>query len=116
MDTDDDRQKGLKKRLQKLLRDPGNVYCADCRIPNPTWTSKNIGVFLCMNCAGVHRSLGTHITEVRSVTIDRWEEAWVQTMTRNGNKIVNASYEARLPASKRINPSVDSSRRAAFIR
>ena len=39
---------------------------------DPTWASANLGVYLCLNCSGVHRSLGTHITQVRSITMDAW--------------------------------------------
>ena len=41
-------------------------------LADPTWASANLGVYLCLNCSGVHRSLGTHITQVRSITMDAW--------------------------------------------
>ena len=41
-------------------------------VTDPTWASANLGVYLCLNCSGVHRSLGTHITQVRSITMDAW--------------------------------------------
>eukprot|EP01043_Picozoa_sp_COSAG02_P032346 COSAG02_NODE_2156_length_9643_cov_55.052761_15_plen_92_part_00 len=43
-----------------------------CLRTDPTWASANLGVYLCLNCSGVHRSLGTHITQVRSITMDAW--------------------------------------------
>ena len=48
-------------RLSKL---PGNNKCADCKVDNPKWASVNIGIFLCVQCAGIHRELGVHITQV----------------------------------------------------
>jgi len=44
-----------------------NPTCADCRAPNPEWVSLNIGVLICTQCAAVHRSLGSHISKVRSL-------------------------------------------------
>jgi hypothetical protein len=39
---------------------------------DPTWASANLGIFLCLNCSGCHRSLGVHISQVRSITMDAW--------------------------------------------
>lgn len=51
-----------------------NRVCADCNAPNPEWTSFNLGVLICLECSGVHRKLGVHISKVRSLKLDKWEE------------------------------------------
>ena len=33
-----------------------------CR--GPRWASVNLGIFICMECSGIHRSLGVHISKV----------------------------------------------------
>jgi len=52
--------------VQALLKLPDNDRCADCKIKSPTWASKNLGIFVCMDCAGCHRSMGTHIRSRRA--------------------------------------------------
>ncbi len=43
----------------------GNGACADCGAPDPDWASLNLGVLLCIECSGVHRRLGVHISKVQ---------------------------------------------------
>ena len=63
---------GPKQRLRELLQKPENLVCADCGAHRPTWGSSNLGVFLCTQCAGVHRSLGVHISAILSTKLDDW--------------------------------------------
>ena len=46
---------------------PGNDTCVDCGAPGPTWASLNLGCLMCIECSGIHRNLGTHISRVRSL-------------------------------------------------
>ena len=84
-------------RIKYLMSLPENSVCADCRSTNPTWASTTFGAFICLKCSGIHRSLGTHITLVRSCTLDSWPPNLLSVMENVGNKKLNEFYEANLP-------------------
>lgn len=84
--------------LAELLKQPENKECADCGARGPKWASWSIGIFLCINCAGIHRNLGTHISKVKSVTLDKWNEDQVDNMRNTGNARAKLIYEANIPS------------------
>jgi Arf-GAP/coiled-coil/ANK repeat/PH domain-containing protein len=49
--------------VPKILK--ANAVCADCGNVDPDWASLNLGVVVCIECSGVHRSLGVHVSKVR---------------------------------------------------
>jgi len=63
----------------------------------PTWASINLGITLCIECSGVHRSLGTHMSKVRSLTLDDLESDVSALMGELGNNAINAVFEAGCP-------------------
>lgn len=69
-----------------------------------------------MKCAGIHRALGTHISKVRSITLDRWDRSCVDFMAKTGNRISNAAYLASCPSDLGIHESSHEHDREAFIR
>ena len=65
----------------------------------PSWASWNIGVFLCVNCAGIHRSIGVHVSKVKSLSLDQWTAEQISSVASKGNAVNRAIYEATLPLS-----------------
>jgi len=109
-------QDHLQNILLDLLREPANKECADCGAKGPRWASASIGVFVCIKCSGIHRSLGTHISFVRSVTLDKWTPEQVKNMQEVGNAKAKEIYEALIPDNYRRPNENDGYALEQFIR
>ncbi|KAL2474933.1 ADP-ribosylation factor GTPase-activating protein AGD12 [Abeliophyllum distichum] len=107
-----------KRRVKDLLVQRDNRVCADCNAPDPKWASANIGVFICLKCCGVHRSLGTNISKVLSVTLDEWSDDDIEAMIEvGGNASANSIYEAYIPDGvSKPRPDASHEQRSKFIR
>ncbi|KAL0993086.1 hypothetical protein UPYG_G00103040 [Umbra pygmaea] len=85
------------KILLELVKLPDNNHCADCGAPDPEWASCKLGVFVCLDCSGVHRNIHT-IARVKSIRLDNWDDKLVEFMSSNGNAKARAVYEKAVPA------------------
>ncbi|XP_018120992.1 stromal membrane-associated protein 1 isoform X2 [Xenopus laevis] len=114
MTTRSEREKAQKLNeqhqaiLSRMLREDDNKYCADCEAKGPRWASWNLGVFICIRCAGIHRNLGVHISRVKSVNLDQWTPEQIQCMQDMGNTRARQKYEANLQENFR-RPQTDQS-------
>ena len=71
--------------IPEILTIEGNSNCCDCNAEKPKWASLNNGVFLCLKCAGVHRSLGIEVSTIRSLQIDSWTDKQILYISKGGN-------------------------------
>lgn len=62
--------------------------------PAPEWASLNLGILFCIECSGVHRNLGSHISKVRSLTLDEWPPGHLAVMLSIGNGLANSVWES----------------------
>ncbi|KAG1452255.1 hypothetical protein G6F56_007867 [Rhizopus delemar] len=107
-----------RKTLKKIRFVPGNDTCADCKANNPEWACTNLGVIVCIECSGIHRSLGVHVSKVRSVALDKWESESIEVMLQLGNTIGNSIFEEDIPTHLKdfqINPDSKSVERGLWI-
>ena len=105
----------LKQLLSEAMHLSDNKLCQECHSRGPhTWASWNIGVFLCIRCAGIHRKLGVHLSKVKSCTLDQWQACQVDSIITKGNKQAWLYYEHSLPKGH-MRPN-DTSALEVFIR
>ncbi|TVY68826.1 Protein csx2 [Lachnellula suecica] len=107
------------KLLQQLREvDQGNCWCADCGSGAKTeWVSINLAIILCIECSGIHRSLGTHISKVRSLTLDinSFTLDIVELLLLVGNRVSNMVWEAKLEPGNKPSPQATREQRLRFI-
>uniref|UniRef100_F6Z8I9 Arf-GAP with GTPase, ANK repeat and PH domain-containing protein 1 n=1 Tax=Callithrix jacchus TaxID=9483 RepID=F6Z8I9_CALJA len=94
--------------LQSIRNMRGNSHCVDCETPNPNWASLNLGALMCIECSGIHRNLGTHLSRVRSLDLDDWPVELIKVMSSIGNELANSVWEES--SQGRTKPSIDSTR------
>ncbi|RMZ12262.1 hypothetical protein D0860_03021 [Hortaea werneckii] len=75
-----------RSKLLEIQKQNENNKCVDCGAPSPQWISPKLGIFFCLACSGIHRSLGVHISFVRSATMDALKTGEVKRMELGGNK------------------------------
>ncbi|XP_071608346.1 arf-GAP with coiled-coil, ANK repeat and PH domain-containing protein 2 isoform X7 [Heliangelus exortis] len=104
--------------LQRVQCIAGNAACCDCGLADPRWASINLGITLCIECSGIHRSLGVHFSKVRSLTLDSWEPELLKLMCELGNDVINRIYEAKLEkvGLKKPQPGCQRQEKEAYIR
>jgi len=95
---------------RQIVDIPGNQCCCDCGAIEPQWASINFGVTLCIECGGIHRGMGVHISKVRSITLDAWEPEILKVMAELGNNIVNNILEAQVGEGDVTKPTSTSDR------
>ncbi|XP_064289565.1 arf-GAP with GTPase, ANK repeat and PH domain-containing protein 1 isoform X7 [Passer domesticus] len=94
--------------LQSIRNIRGNAHCVDCEAQNPDWASLNLGALICIECSGIHRNLGTHLSRVRSLDLDDWPIELIKVMSAIGNELANSVWEEN--SQGHVKPCPDSTR------
>ncbi|CAJ0836146.1 2160_t:CDS:2, partial [Entrophospora sp. SA101] len=90
------KSKHIKEEEEEELQRIHNSINKIKGFPDPQWASTNFGILLCIECSGIHRSLGVHVSKVRSLMLDKWEPESIEVMLRLGNSKTNEIFEAKL--------------------
>ena len=102
--------------MKKVRERPGNKTCVDCGAKNPVWASATYGVLICFECAGRHRSMGTHLSFVRSINLDVWKRSDLARMQVSSNsrflEFLHSHGAGDLPIAERYSSAAAAQYRA----
>ncbi|XP_040586337.1 arf-GAP with SH3 domain, ANK repeat and PH domain-containing protein 1 isoform X7 [Mesocricetus auratus] len=105
-----------KAIIEDVQRLPGNDVCCDCGSSEPTWLSTNLGILTCIECSGIHREMGVHISRIQSLELDKLGTSELLLAKNVGNNSFNDIMEANLPSpSPKPSPSSDMTVRKEYI-
>ncbi|XP_037389717.1 arf-GAP with SH3 domain, ANK repeat and PH domain-containing protein 1 isoform X7 [Pygocentrus nattereri] len=105
-----------KAIIDDVLRIPGNEVCCDCGAADPKWLSTNLGILTCIECSGIHREMGVHISRIQSMELDKLGTSELLLAKNVGNSNFNEIMEGNLPCpSPKPTPSSDMTIRKEFI-
>ncbi|XP_040835216.1 arf-GAP with SH3 domain, ANK repeat and PH domain-containing protein 1 isoform X6 [Ochotona curzoniae] len=105
-----------KAIIEDVQRMPGNDVCCDCGSSEPTWLSTNLGILTCIECSGIHREMGVHISRIQSLELDKLGTSELLLAKNVGNNSFNDIMEANLPSpSPKPTPSSDMTVRKEYI-
>ncbi|XP_018414210.1 PREDICTED: arf-GAP with SH3 domain, ANK repeat and PH domain-containing protein 1 isoform X5 [Nanorana parkeri] len=105
-----------KAIIEDVQKTPGNYACCDCGSPDPTWLSINLGILTCIECSGIHREMGVHISRIQSLELDKLGTSELLLAKNVGNNNFNDIMEGNLPTpSPKPTPSSDMTARKEYI-
>lgn len=90
--------------------------CVDCGAPNPDWASLNLGALMCIECSGMHRNLGSHVSRVRSLDLDDWPSELTAVMCAIGNARANSVWEGKIQNKTKPSPSSSREEKEKWVR
>ncbi|KAG7664017.1 AGE1 [[Candida] subhashii] len=103
--------------LVKSIPDSDNNKCVDCNSTESVeWISINTLSCFCVQCASCHRSIGSHITKIRSLKLDKFENELEMLLSYTNNRYVNSFLEENMPPGEKIQPDTVNEKRLSFIR
>ena len=94
-----------------------NNICADCGSTEAVeWVSINFLTVFCVRCSSSHRSLGSHITRIKSLKLDKFANETEALLKYVSNRTANSYLESNLPAKEKISTNVLDANRLEFVK
>jgi ADP-ribosylation factor GTPase-activating protein 2/3 len=87
--------------FKKIRQSTANRICFDCPARNPVWLSLPFGTFICLDCSGEHRRLGTHLSFVRSIDMDKFYPHQLAQVAMGGNAKIREEFKKHGITGKR---------------
>merc|ERR1711923_671807 len=106
----------FQRTLVNYIRNiPSNNVCCDCGGQNDvTWLSTNFGVIVCIECSGIHREMGVHISKIQSLTLDNIGTSQLLVARYMTNENFNKIMEAK--ATTKLNPKSTMAEKKVYIK
>ncbi|MEE6463106.1 hypothetical protein FKM82_005783 [Ascaphus truei] len=105
-----------KAIIDDVQKTPGNDVCCDCSSSDPTWLSTNLGILTCIECSGIHREMGVHISRIQSLVLDKLGTSELLLAKNVGNHSFNEIMEGNLSTpSPKPTPCSDMTERKEYI-
>jgi ADP-ribosylation factor GTPase-activating protein 1 len=86
-------QANTQQVFEELFKENENNICFECHATSSQWASVNNGIFLCLNCSGLHRGFGVNVSFVRSINMDSWSDLQLALMRNGGNARLREFFE-----------------------
>jgi len=106
--------------LKRLMKHDGNMHCADCTSVHAGWGVLPHGVFVCIDCAQIHRLIGKHVSQTKGINTNTylWHDDEIDVMKALGNKKANGALLANHPdgSAKRVEKNAPQREKERFVR
>ena len=97
----------LYLKNQAHLNESLRLYQQSSMFADPEWLSVNLGVLICLECCGVHREMGVHISRTQSIIIDELGTSQLLLARVVSNQGFNDIMEATLDLAQKPTATSD---------